>query len=37
MQYSSVQYVENLKKIIYYEDTGIDGRIYRIKLAYNVI
>jgi hypothetical protein len=37
MHYSWVQYMENLKKIIYYEDIGIGGRIYCIKLAYNMI
>jgi hypothetical protein len=31
------QYMENLKEIIYYKDIGIDGRIYSIKLAYNMI
>jgi len=29
--------MENLKEIMYYKDTGIDGRIYCIKLAYNMI
>jgi len=35
--YAWGQSMENLKKIIYYKDISIDGRIYCIKLVYNMI
>jgi hypothetical protein len=31
------QHMENLKEIIYYKDISIDGKIYCIRLAYNMI
>jgi len=35
--YAWGQSMENMKKIIYYKDISIDGRIYCIKLVYNMI